>query len=99
MRLRTKLVILVVLAALLPALVLAGLSLGVVRRLADLAGEQSRAAMEQEARQRLVGRAVDLVHIHARHSPTGNRARRVSPGRASALEVLPWKRPRRPGMP
>ncbi len=54
---------------------------------------------ERGVPQRLVGRAVDLVHIHARHSPTGNRARRVSPGRASALEVLPWKRPRRPGMP
>ncbi|MDQ7792794.1 MAG: histidine kinase [bacterium] len=64
MRAGTKVLLLLALVALVPALTLAGLSLGVVRNMASTAGEHSRVAVEQEARRRLVARAVDLAHAH-----------------------------------
>jgi signal transduction histidine kinase len=64
MRVGPRVLLLLALVSLVPALTLAGLSLGVVRNLALLAGEQSRAAVEQEARQRLAARATGLAHAH-----------------------------------
>ncbi|HSW09584.1 MAG TPA: histidine kinase [Bacillota bacterium] len=64
MRAGPRVLLLLALVALVPALTLAGLSLGVVRNLARLAGEQSQAAVEQEAAQRLAARATGLAHAH-----------------------------------